>query len=76
VHAAIRRTDVFSAHPDHAQLVNYFEETQKRGNLKKLFLVHGDKYQMQLLKTDLDGNADFVNVEVETPLRGQQFILN
>lgn len=76
VHAAIRRTDVFSAHPDHAQLVNYFEETQKRGNLKKLFLVHGDKHQMQILKTDLDGNPDFVNVDVEAPLRGQQFILN
>ena len=69
VRAVIKRTDVFSAHPDHPQLLDYFERSND-GKLKKLFLVHGDPHQMDLLAADVKG------VEVVTPIRGQQFELN
>lgn len=69
VRAVIKRTDVFSAHPDHPQLLDYFERSND-GNLKKLFLVHGDPTQMDILANDIKG------VEVVTPMRGQQFELN
>jgi metallo-beta-lactamase family protein len=69
VRAVIKRTDVFSAHPDHPQLLDYFERSND-GKLKKLFLVHGDPTQMDILANDVKG------VEVVTPMRGQQFELN
>ena len=70
VHSKIDRTDVFSAHPDHPQLLSYFEETRKSGHLKKLFLVHGEETQMKTLAADVKGVS-----EVYTPLKGQSFYL-
>ena len=66
VHAQIRRTDVFSAHPDHPQLLEYFERSK---GIKKLFLVHGDANQMDKLA------ADVKHCEVFTPIKGQSFEL-
>jgi metallo-beta-lactamase family protein len=70
VHAKIGRTDVFSAHPDHPQLLSYFDATRKIGDLKKLFLVHGEENQMKLLAEDIKGIQ-----EVYTPMKGQSFHL-
>jgi metallo-beta-lactamase family protein len=70
VHAEILRTDVFSAHPDHPQLLSYFEDVKKMGSLKKLFLVHGESEQMKRLADDVRGVQ-----EVHTPLKGQSYYL-
>lgn len=69
VRAVIKRTDVFSAHPDHPQLLDYFERSND-GQLKKLFLVHGDATQMDTLAADVKG------CEVITPNKGQWFDLD
>ena len=69
VFAKIKRTDVFSAHPDHPQMLNYFQESND-GSLKKIFLVHGDADQMGILANDVK------HTEVITPEKGQSFELN
>ena len=69
VFAKIKRTDVFSAHPDHPQMLNYFQESND-GSLKKIFLVHGDADQMRILANDVK------HTEVITPEKGQSFELN
>jgi metallo-beta-lactamase family protein len=68
VHAKIKRTDVFSAHPDHPQMLNYFRASND-GSLKQLFLVHGDATQMELLANDVD------HTTVHLPEKGQTFEL-
>ena len=70
VKARVSRTDVFSAQPDHQQLLDYFKASNESGSLKKLFLVHGEAGQMQRLADDV-GGID----EVQTPLKGQSFIV-
>jgi metallo-beta-lactamase family protein len=70
VRASIRRTDVFSAHPDHEQMVAYFEKTHSSRGLKGLFLVHGDFVQMQKLA----GDIGFCPVHL--PSKGEEFQLN
>jgi metallo-beta-lactamase family protein len=69
VKAKILRTDVFSAHPDHNQLLNYFQASNK-GSLKQIYLVHGELDQMKKLA------ADVRNIEVLTPFKGQSFELD
>jgi metallo-beta-lactamase family protein len=68
VHAKIKRTDVFSAHPDHPQMLAYFKQSNP-GSLKQLFLVHGDAQQMELLANDVDHTL------VSMPEKGQTFEL-
>ncbi|MFM1762942.1 MAG: hypothetical protein RLZZ512_732 [Bacteroidota bacterium] len=70
VHAKIKRTDVFSAHPDHQQMVTYFEESNPKGDLKNIFLVHGDETQMGILANDVK------HTQVTMPEKGQSFELN
>ena len=69
VRSLIKRTDVFSAHTDHPQLLDYFDRSND-GQLKKLFLVHGDATQMDTLAADVKG------CEVITPNKGQWFDLD
>jgi metallo-beta-lactamase family protein len=69
VHAKIKRTDVFSAHPDHPQMLAYFKQSNP-GTLKQLFLVHGDAQQMEILANDVDHTL------VSLPEKGQTFELN
>lgn len=52
VRASIKRTDVFSAHPDHEQLLGYLSKSNT-GNLKTIFLVHGAVSQMEMLSSDI-----------------------
>jgi metallo-beta-lactamase family protein len=69
VHAKIKRTDVFSAHPDHPQMLDYFEKSND-GKLKKIFLVHGELSQMELLANDVKHS------QVVIPEKGQTFELD
>lgn len=69
VFAKIKRTDVFSAHPDHPQLINYFQASNQ-GNLKEIFLVHGDPTQMEILANDV------THTTITLPEKGQTFELN
>jgi metallo-beta-lactamase family protein len=69
VHAKIKRTDVFSAHPDHPQMLEYFEQSND-GALKNVFLVHGDASQMEILANDVK------HTEVIIPEKGQTFELD
>lgn len=69
VHAKIKRTDVFSAHPDHPQMLDYFEQSND-GALKNVFLVHGDASQMEILANDVK------HTEVIIPEKGQTFELH
>lgn len=69
VYAKIARTDVFSAHPDQAGLLKYYDAVGVN-QLKTLFLVHGDSTSMTGLKSKLDG------VAVEIPYQGQVYELN
>ncbi len=69
VHAKIKRTDVFSAHPDHPQMLDYFEQSND-GALKNVFLVHGDASQMEILANDVK------HTEVIIPEKGQTFELD
>jgi metallo-beta-lactamase family protein len=66
--AKIRRTDAFSAHPDHNGLLHYFSKSISKST-KKLFLVHGNYSGQEILKGDISG------CEVLIPERGNQFDL-
>lgn len=68
--ASVKRTDVFSAHADQAGLIRYISEVKSSGNLKKVFLVHGDKENMEIFKSELDSLVD-----VEIPVKQAENIL-
>jgi metallo-beta-lactamase family protein len=48
VYATIKKTDLFSAHGDHDDLVNTVKQ-QSQDNLKQVFLVHGETESMQAM---------------------------
>ncbi|MFZ9970050.1 MAG: MBL fold metallo-hydrolase [Bacteroidia bacterium] len=68
VRAAVRKTDAFSAHPDHDQLLDYFKACDE-GELEEIFLVHGDPLQMEILARDVR------LFSVHTPKPGYSFYL-
>ena len=68
VRADIYRTDAFSAHPDHNGLLKYLKASTT-SKTKKVFLVHGDAEQMQILANDID----FVPVEI--PIKNKEYLL-
>ena len=59
VHSFIKKTDAFSAHPDHNGLKKFITNSISE-RTKKVFLVHGDLDSSQALKDDL--NLDIVEV--------------
>ena len=69
--ANVERIDVFSGHGDCADLLE-FVHWQAPGQLKKLFLVHGEYESMQIFQSRLieEGYAD-----VEIPKKGQSYEL-
>jgi metallo-beta-lactamase family protein len=69
VRADIRRTDAFSAHPDHEGLLRYLNGSAGE-NTKQIFLVHGDPLQMEKLA------ADIRFAPVSIPRKGQSFDLS
>jgi metallo-beta-lactamase family protein len=58
VYATITSTDVFSSHGDHNTLLKNFTDTQKAGQLKQVFLVHGEPTGMEALKKDMGAMAE------------------
>jgi metallo-beta-lactamase family protein len=55
VYAQIAKTDVYSSHPDHNEVLNYIRQTgnnskQNGGKLKKVFLVHGETPQLEAMQ--------------------------
>lgn len=59
--AQVKRIDGFSGHADKEELLNYIDDL-KHDNLKKIFLVHGDKESKESLKEALENKG--LNVEI------------
>lgn len=70
VYAKILKTDILSGHADHNGLVKAIT-SQDPSDLKRVFLVHGDKSSMESLKDDLQSKG----FSVAIPEKGQNFIL-
>jgi metallo-beta-lactamase family protein len=68
VYAKVARTDAFSAHPDQAGLMKYYEASNYK-SFKKLFLVHGDEMSMEKLKAHIGLDT------VEIPYPEQSYTL-
>jgi predicted metal-dependent RNase len=60
-----KKTDAFSAHADQSGLIDYVKGVLNKGDLKKVFLVHGDLENMEQLKEKLESQ-----VEVEISKKG------
>lgn len=71
VFAKVERTDAFSAHPDHAGLMEYINESGGK-SLKGIFLVHGEETAMLSLESDMLLNG-FENVFI--PYKDEEFEL-
>ncbi|UCC81869.1 MAG: MBL fold metallo-hydrolase [Gemmatimonadota bacterium] len=70
--AQIRRAEGYSAHADRAGLLRWASRVQEKGDVKHIFLVHGEPEGISALAAGLedDGAAD-----VQIPERGQRFDL-
>jgi metallo-beta-lactamase family protein len=53
VYAKIARTDVYSSHPDHDEIISYIHTTSKENELTRVFLIHGEEPQLNAIKEDL-----------------------
>ncbi|MBC7382296.1 MAG: MBL fold metallo-hydrolase [Bacteroidia bacterium] len=79
VYAKIARTDIFSSHPDHDEIMDYIattdnnrKSTHKGEGLKKIFLIHGEPVQLNAMKKAL---AEVHITHVEIPEMGSEYIL-
>jgi metallo-beta-lactamase family protein len=72
VRAQIKRADGYSAHADRAELLSWAARVQAEGDLKRVFLVHGEEESMLALAEGLRGQGI---AQVEMPERGQVFEL-
>ncbi|CAM3649232.1 MBL fold metallo-hydrolase [Mucilaginibacter galii] len=70
VYATIKKTDLFSAHGDHDDLVNTVKQ-QSADRLKQVFLVHGELESMQAMAQSLEQDG----YEVVMPEKGITHIL-
>jgi metallo-beta-lactamase family protein len=61
VYATIKRTDLFSAHGDHDDLISTIKQ-QDPTKLKNIFLVHGETVSMQAMADDLAGDGYQVTI--------------
>jgi metallo-beta-lactamase family protein len=68
VHAFIKKTDAFSAHPDHAGLKKFIDNSTSE-RTKKVFLVHGDPTSSIALKEDIK------TPEIVVAIKGQVYPL-
>lgn len=53
VYARIARTDVFSSHPDEAEILQYIHQTKAKNSLQSVFLVHGEPTALGALQQKL-----------------------
>ncbi|EHQ29618.1 MBL fold metallo-hydrolase [Mucilaginibacter paludis] len=61
VYATIKKTDLFSAHGDHDDLVNTVKQ-QNSQQLKNVFLVHGETVSMQAMADTLEQDGYKVTI--------------
>jgi metallo-beta-lactamase family protein len=70
--ASVRKAEGYSAHADRAGLLRWATRVQEKGNVKHIFLVHGEEEGLTALAAGLeDGGAE----DVQIPERGQSFDL-
>ncbi len=79
VYAKVARTDIFSSHPDHDEIMDYIsitnnnhKSTHHNEGLKKVFLIHGEIVQLNAMKKAL---LDVNITNVEIPEMGQEYYL-
>jgi metallo-beta-lactamase family protein len=72
VKAQVKRADGYSAHADRNELLNWAARIQSQGNLKRVFLVHGEEESLMALA---QGLRDQDVPQVDVPERGQVFEL-
>lgn len=70
VRAEIAELDAFSAHAGQDELVGFVRAVAARGDLRRIFLVHGEPAARRALAGQLH-QGDFA---VEQPRRGQRFV--
>lgn len=61
VYATIKKTDLFSAHGDHDDLINTIKQ-QDSSKLKNIFLVHGETISMQAMADTLEDDGYKVTI--------------
>ena len=66
--AEVQVLEGFSAHADQRELVEYAEETRRRGRLRDVILVHGEPPAQRALQSQLDARG-FPKVRI--PARGE-----
>lgn len=71
VYARIARTDVFSSHPDHQEILSYVTDTfenakRNGGQLKRVFLVHGEDPQLNAMHQELSEKLG-LNADIPDP---------
>ncbi|HEY1025360.1 MAG TPA: MBL fold metallo-hydrolase RNA specificity domain-containing protein, partial [Sphingobacteriaceae bacterium] len=71
VYATIKQTDLLSGHGDHNDLMDFIK-THEPAQLKRVFLVHGERQAMDALVTALQPDG----YDVVIPEAGQVFELN
>jgi metallo-beta-lactamase family protein len=72
VKAQIRKAEGYSAHADRAELLDWVARTQSQGDLKRVFLVHGEEEGITALSQGLREQGV---PRVDAPERGQTFEL-
>lgn len=72
VYAKIAKTDVFSSHPDHDEIVKYISTTCVQNKIKNVFLIHGEEPQLNATK---DALADLGLNQVVIPNYLEEFSL-
>jgi metallo-beta-lactamase family protein len=70
VRAQVRRAEGYSAHADRAELLDWAARIQAQGDLKRVFLVHGEEEGLMALA---QGLRDQDVTQVDVPERGQVF---
>jgi metallo-beta-lactamase family protein len=72
VKAEIRRAEGYSAHADRTELLNWAARVQEQGDLKRVFVVHGEEESAQALA---EGLREQGVPQVDVPQRSQSFEL-
>ena len=70
--ADVRKAEGYSAHADRKGLLRWASRVQDRGDVKHIFLVHGEQEGLTALAAGLE---DAGAADVRIPERGQRFEL-
>jgi metallo-beta-lactamase family protein len=72
VKAQVKRAEGYSAHADRSELLDWAARTQAQGQLKRVFVVHGEEESAFALA---EGLKEQGVAQVDVPERGQVFEL-